>query len=515
MIKKVITAVCAALVLAVQTAFPAFAEDSDHRSLVEEIFTQTSAGGGFWDGMEYGGADRIAYCYTELYGADGAEDYIVTAKAAAEELMTSERFVKPTDLQKCAIALSHYGECSQQLIDAAVYLNEDFSKQGLNAYIWGLIAADRAELPAPEGALNTRASMTEYILSKQLDDGGFALTGSAADCDITSAVIYALAPQRDDSAVAEAIGRAFVTLRQLQTARGFASMGEVNCESTAQAVIAAASLGEISWIEDSGVLDALLLYRTEDGFSHLEGGKANPLATSQACSALTAYLKLAPQEAPAIETEHTQESSQAASQEVDPQQAKLTGSTIKLVAVILCAVAGIVFVLVWLLGGRKRLLLLVLAIIFAVTALLAALANFSTTEEHFASHGGVGTMSVTVYAECQAVFDAADKAEKGVALPASSTVIAECTVSLPEEATALDALAQAAREQQVTIDFIESWSGAYIRGIAGLYEFDFGSESGWLYYVNGESPSCAVSEYILQDGDALTLSYTCALGRAE
>ncbi len=515
MIKKVITAVCAALVLAVQTAFPAFAEDSDYRSLVEEIFIQTSAGGDFWDGMEYGGADRIAYCYTELYGADGAEDYIVTAKAAAEELMASERFVKPTDLQKCAIALSHYGECSQQLIDAAVYLNEDFSKQGLNAYIWGLIAVDRAEFPAPEGAQNTRASMTEYILSKQLSDGGFVLTGSAADCDITSAVIYALAPQRDDSKVAEAIGRAFEALRQLQGDRGFASMGEVNCESTAQAIIAAASLGETVWLEDSGVLEDLLLYRTVDGFSHLEGGKANPLATSQACSAITAYLKLAPQEAPAIETEQTQESLQAASQEVNSQQEKLTGGTIKLVAVVLCSVVGIVFALAWLLGGRKRLLLLVLTIVFAVVALLAAFTDFSTAEEHFASHSGAGALTVTVYAECQAVFDAADKAEKGVVLPASSTVITECTVSLSEEETALDALAEAAREQQVTIDYIESWSGAYIRGIAGLYEFDFGSESGWLYYVNGESPSCAVSEYILQDGDVLTLNYTCALGRAE
>jgi hypothetical protein len=63
------------------------------------------------------------------------------------------------------------------------------------------------------------------------------------------------------------------------------------------------------------------------------------------------------------------------------------------------------------------------------------------------------------------------------------------------------------------LDYTQTGGGAYIRGAGGIYEFDCGAASGWMYRVNGVFPNAAVSAYTLQPGDAVELLYTCALGR--
>lgn len=44
-------------------------------------------------------------------------------------------------------------------------------------------------------------------------------------------------------------------------------------------------------------------------------------------------------------------------------------------------------------------------------------------------------------------------------------------------------------------------------------EFDFTSESGWMYCVNNEFPSISMSEYSVKDGDVIRLQFTLSLGR--
>ena len=53
----------------------------------------------------------------------------------------------------------------------------------------------------------------------------------------------------------------------------------------------------------------------------------------------------------------------------------------------------------------------------------------------------------------------------------------------------------------------------YVSGISNIYEFDFGDLSGWLYFVNGESPSLSCAEYIRSDGDSIEWRYTVDLGK--
>ena len=52
----------------------------------------------------------------------------------------------------------------------------------------------------------------------------------------------------------------------------------------------------------------------------------------------------------------------------------------------------------------------------------------------------------------------------------------------------------------------------YIVGIGYIYEFDFGDLSGWIYYVNGVSPSIGCDQYVLKDGDSIRWLYSLELG---
>jgi len=49
--------------------------------------------------------------------------------------------------------------------------------------------------------------------------------------------------------------------------------------------------------------------------------------------------------------------------------------------------------------------------------------------------------------------------------------------------------------------------GAYISEIRGLTEFDYGEMSGWNYRVNGTEPTLGISQYELEDGDAVVCYY--------
>ena len=57
------------------------------------------------------------------------------------------------------------------------------------------------------------------------------------------------------------------------------------------------------------------------------------------------------------------------------------------------------------------------------------------------------------------------------------------------------------------------YNSAYIEGIANLYEFDVGNESGWMFRVNDWFPNYGCSRYVLKDGDTVEWVYTCDLGK--
>ncbi len=501
-----------AFFLAVQTALSAAAYGADE---IFAVYNQDKSS--FFEELEFGDNDWAALCYIRLYGTEGAEAYLDSVEGAAQSMMSSERFVKPTDLQRAAIILSAAGRCSEELICAAVYNNDKFDRQGMNAYVWGLIAANCSSITEPENALNTVESLTEYLISKQLQDGGFSLKGSAADTDMTASVIYALAPHMGVESVAAAVVRAEQCLRALQLeSGGYSSMNVENCESVAQAVTAFATLGYgEDDIQVKKALDAMLSYRRECGYAHLPDGEADGIATMQALMALTSLELLSDgralyefsEEQQAV-AEQSDSGTVQASEESDDiltePETGFTGDGIRHIIGGVLIGAGIIATIILFAIGKKKLLLF--PVLLCMAGIAVFLLDIRTPDEYYSSAASDG-IKVTVTVDCSEAL----LYELSLDLPENGVMLS-CGVTVPEGSTAFDALIEAAKGQQLKVEHTGSAFGEYVQGIGGLYEFDCGSESGWLYSVNSERPSVSAGAYTLSDGDAVEFIYTCSLG---
>lgn len=80
-------------------------------------------------------------------------------------------------------------------------------------------------------------------------------------------------------------------------------------------------------------------------------------------------------------------------------------------------------------------------------------------------------------------------------------LLKQTPVPLPEDASVLEALSLAAKEQQVPVVISGTRPNRYVEGIGGLFAFDEGDLSGWLYFFNGESPTVGADQYNVQDGE--------------
>lgn len=525
-------AVCTALFMAVQTAFSAPAESGweDRAQECFGYFMRQRGAEDFWDGLDSGATDWAAYCYARLYGADGAEEYAQSVERHVGELYSAGGFVRPTEYQRAAICITVTGGNPSLAARLGAFGCEILDRQGFNAYIWALIALNVTGIQPPEGAANTADTLTEYLIAHQHADGSFALMGDGGDVDITAAAVYALAGT-DSPGAAEAAQRGADWLAGFDS---YSTMGVRNCESTAQAVMALSAAGRKESAEKAAA--QLEEYRREGGgYAHLPDGEVNQMATAQTLEAFTA-LALAERggslfgeysgaaaepdgaESTAESAEipvHTAESTaESGIQPGNTAQGGLTGTHIR---IIISAVLGAAAVACGILFAFRRKKALIPA-----AALLAALAggvwllDIRTPEEYYSESGG-GPVRVTVLAECSTVLSHMDIIDPAVnppeVVPEDGVIIARCEVSLPEGATAFDALAAAARKQRVRVDYTGSAYGTYVRGIGYVTEFGFGELSGWMYTVNGEFPDVSVSDRVLGSGDVVEFRYTCDLGR--
>lgn len=161
-------------------------------------------------------------------------------------------------------------------------------RQGINGWIWGLIALDSMRYEVPADAYYTRDDIIVEILRAQLADGGFALSGKTADPDITAMALQALAPYYNSERsytykrratgsertckVREVVDEAVQRLSELQLDTGdYMSWGTENVESTDQVTVALCCLGidpltDERFIKNGNtLLDGILRYRMPDG----------------------------------------------------------------------------------------------------------------------------------------------------------------------------------------------------------------------------------------------------------
>lgn len=533
-ITGILTAVCTALFIAVQTAFSALAEPERLQRINEcfGYFMEQRGAQSFWDGLESGTADWAAYCYARLNGADGAEKYASSVEKHIAELAEGGAFVRPTEYQRSAICIAVTGGDASQAVRLGAFDCDFLDKQGFNAYIWALIAINVTGLEAPENAVNTADSLTEYIISQQHDDGSFSLFGDNGDVDITAVAVYALCGT-DVPGASRAAERGAEWLSGFET---YSTMGVRNCESTAQAVMALSAAGYTE--KALSAASQLEEYHREGGYAHLPDGEINSMATAQAMEALTA-LELAERgeslfgkfansqtgDNTAEITENVTVTAEAPTEQPEtPQTADTTdnpaenggfnGTHIKIIISGLSGAGALACVILFVVKRRK--MLIPAAVLLAALSGGVWLLDIRTADEYYAQ-SVTGGLHVTFSADCLAVLDDMDSIDEDVnpadVIPADGIVIAQRGLSLPEGASAFDALTAAARAQKVRVDYTGGMYGTYVRSIGYISEFGFGELSGWMYRVNGKFPDTSASNYVLSEGDVVEFVYTCDLGR--
>jgi len=107
------------------------------------------------------------------------------------------------------------------------------------------------------------------------------------------------------------------------------------------------------------------------------------------------------------------------------------------------------------------------------------------------------------------------KKEKRDIVPKSGVILSLREVSFDEGDSAFDVLQEELKKNKIHLEFQGTtvYDSVYIEGIANLYEFDAGAMSGWIYKVNGITPSIGCSMYEVKNGDKIQFLYTCNMGR--
>lgn len=121
------------------------------------------------------------------------------------------------------------------------------------------------------------------------------------------------------------------------------------------------------------------------------------------------------------------------------------------------------------------------------------------------------TITCTVTAECKSILDNMDKLKAGhdEYVPANGYIINTCSVTVKNGSSVYDAVKKACDSHNIYLNAVNSSYGTYVAGFNNIDERDCGSQSGWLYSVNGVSPSKSCGKYILSNGDSVVFTYTC------
>lgn len=235
--------------------------------------------------------------FTEYYDRIAAT---VRAKAASVNMDGALHKIKSTENSRLILALASIGKDPADVDGVNLIAPFDnfswITKQGINGPIFALIALDTRNYQTAD--MTIRQQCIDYILGKQLADGGWALSGAEADPDITAMALQALVNYRGQSAVSEAAEKGFDCLSAMQKDNGgYASWGSVNSESIAQVIVACTAWGidpdtDSRFVKNGhSAIDAILEFYCEKdaAFRHTMDGGSNAMATDQAAYALAAY----------------------------------------------------------------------------------------------------------------------------------------------------------------------------------------------------------------------------------
>ena len=122
-------------------------------------------------------------------------------------------------------------------------------------------------------------------------------------------------------------------------------------------------------------------------------------------------------------------------------------------------------------------------------------------------------LSCTVTIRCDTILNNLNELDPAKApyVPKNGCILPVVKAEFTEGETVFDVLKRVCGQNGIQLEY--SWTpmygSYYIEGINNLYEFDCGSESGWMYKVNGWFPNYGCSSYILTGGESVVWCYTC------
>lgn len=118
------------------------------------------------------------------------------------------------------------------------------------------------------------------------------------------------------------------------------------------------------------------------------------------------------------------------------------------------------------------------------------------------AHDSVCTITV----DCSSAFSAeVQNAEKLEIIPADGIIYKTEAAAFSKGESAFDILKRELTANKIHFEFNQN--PVYLQGIGNIYERDFGDMSGWVYTVNGESPTVGCAEYFPESGDVICFEY--------
>jgi hypothetical protein len=314
--KRLATAVFAALMLALSLVTPASAADkatldkavNDAAAYMLSTVKnpQVDSVGGEWAVL---GLARSGYAVPDAW----YEGYYKTVEEYVKELDGVLHDKKYTEYSRVILGLkaAGYSPLNVAGYDLTLALG-DFERtiwQGINGPIFALIALDSGNYIIPKNKdAKTQATRELYvaeILRRQIPDGGWNLTagsdgeiraGERSDPDLTGMALQALAKYQDSPKVKAATDKALTFLSELQDEKGgYFGWDSTNSESAVQVLVALCELGisvdDPRFVKNGYTLvDNILSFGEPDGsFKHTHDGNGNSqMSTEQAFYGLVA-----------------------------------------------------------------------------------------------------------------------------------------------------------------------------------------------------------------------------------
>lgn len=128
-----------------------------------------------------------------------------------------------------------------------------------------------------------------------------------------------------------------------------------------------------------------------------------------------------------------------------------------------------------------------------------------------------GKIYCTFSISCATILDNMDDLDPSLTdlIPQDGWIIKPEKIEVDDGESVFDILVRVCKDKNIHMEY--SWTpiynSAYIEGIANIYEYDCGDQSGWIYKVNDWAPNYGCSRYVVSSNDVIEWKYTCDLGK--